>query len=1143
MSTVVRPSSLLLLGWFLLSIPALSAGQLAQEEYYSLLQKTVILEGDGTAGPFQLPDRFLLPDGVGVWVDEQLLIFLQDYQLEHNRGLITFTEAPPLSSLIRVQYQRFPFALKDRYFHRERNVQQGQVPPAVQAPIVAASPRTFAPSALRVGGSKTFAVSLGSERDLSLEQSLRVNISGQISPDVEVIALLSDQSSPLQPEGDTQTLEEIDKVLVEIRGKRASATLGDYEISYLEGEFGRFDRKLQGAKGTAQFPGVQATLAGAVSRGTFRTMSFTGVEGKQGPYQLTDDQGSMNIIVLAGTERVWLDGERLTRGQNNDYVIEYGSGQVTFTMHRLITFDSRIVVDYEYSAQNYKQTFYGGHGEVSLLDRKLQMRTMFLRESDDQESPIEIALSDEDREILQQVGDDADLAWKDGWVLVDTSAGEKGDYLWVDSTYFVYVGPDSNGLYNVVFTDVGSELGEYVREFSLEDNLYYYVYMGDGDRRYLPRIYLPLPRSQSMVDFQAEFVPLPTVQLKAELGLSHRDDNIFSEREDGDNVGRGLFLEGQLKQQPLRIGSRGLGHLDLSGRYRSTDDRFQSPGRSEAVEYYRLWDLDRVRRLDSEEVQEISGTYRPLSTAKVAVEFGQLNRGSFFTSTRQRYDAEFTPDRWPHLAVRHELIESERNDPLLEASGQQQTRWTRQGLTTHRTLWRFKPLFAWEGESREVKRLDRLDSGDRYDLYRGGLSTVGWGALAVSTELSYRQDYIYQGSWVEKSLGRSLKNRLAIQNWRSLSLTAEHTRRTLHFQKTAGTNSEVDLIGAKVNYAPLKNAVQVQLDYEVSNTESTQKRRIPVDVGEGKGEYRLEEGEYIPDSDGNWIFRTETLGDSIPVTDLAAGLRLRLAPHRILSEGVGGMKGFLRHLSTDTFVRIDEQTKEKNKMAIYLLQLDKFQQDETTLRGNISLQQDLFLFPERRDIGVRLRYHTADLENNQFVSGGEENLRIDRSLRLDLAPRNQQMLRLEYGHENRYRKVEGVSKSRIRTDYFSTEGTLRPGPSLETTIGLEFRGDRDAVGKTSSRMVSAAPKVAYSFLRQGRLRSEFGWAHVSAEPDGAAISWEMAQGNTIGDNYRWSLGIDYRVNQYVSATLSYSVRSQPGRPTRHLGKAEMRAFF
>ena len=615
-SPIVHLVSFLWLAWALFIQADPSVGQTAQEEFYSLLQKTVTLEADGTVGPFQLPHRYLLPQAERVWVDGHLLTRLQDYQLEYDKGLITFTVPPPANSLIRVQYERFPFALKDRYFHRERKIQQGQSQP-IPPPAVAKRPWASTPTALRVGGSKTFAISLGSERDLSLEQSLRVNISGQVSPDVEVMALLSDQSSPLQPEGDTQTLEEIDKVLVEIRGRRAGATLGDYEISHQQGEFGHYERELQGAKGTIQFSGVEAAVAGAVSRGTFRSMSFLGIEGKQGPYQLTDDQGGGDIIVLAGTERVWLDGERVVRGKNNDYIIEYASGQITFTMHRLITADSRIVVDYEYSAQKYKRSFYGGHAGLSSANGGFKLRAMFIQESDDADSPIETALSREDRTILQAAGDNPDSAWRDGWVMVDTSSGKRGEYVWVDSSYFVYVGPDSNGVYDVSFSDVGFEKGDYVREFSLEENRYYYVYMGDGEGRYLPRIYLPLPSSQSMADFQAELKPSSTLILKAELGLSHRDENTLSEKEDDDNVGRGVFLEGNLVDQPLSLGQRGLGRLDLRGKFRSTDDRFRSPGRTEEVEYYRRWDLDRERGPDSENVKEISGSYRPFSSVSI----------------------------------------------------------------------------------------------------------------------------------------------------------------------------------------------------------------------------------------------------------------------------------------------------------------------------------------------------------------------------------------------------------------------------------------------------------------------------------------------------------------------------------------------
>ena len=1144
--TVGHLFSCLLLVWAIFLQVGSCAGQPAGEQYYSLFQRTVLLEADGTTGPFKLPDQFLLLNRERVWVDERPLTQLLDYHVDYDLGLITFTVPPSLTSLIRVQYEKLPFSLKKQYFHRQKIGEPGeaQVLTSSVPAVPTTPPQTIIPSALRVGGSKTFAISLGSDRNLSLEQSLQVNISGKISTDVEVVALLSDQSSPLQPEGDTQTLEEIDKVLVEISSRNATATLGDFEISYLQGKFGQFNRKLQGAKGTAKFPGIHATLAGAVSRGYFRSMSFSGIEGKQGPYQLTDDQGGTDIIVLAGTERVWVDGERVTRGQNNDYVIEYGSGEITFSMHHLITADSRIVVDYEYSGQKYKRSFYGGYGGAALLDDKLKLHTMYIRESDDGDNPIDVALSREDRAVLEGAGDDSQAAWRNGWVLVDTSAGDRGDYVWVDTTYFVYVGPDSIGIYNVAFSDVGSGNGEYVRQFSLQDNRYYYVYMDDGDRRYLPRIYLPLPSRQSMVDFQAELISSSTLRLKAELGISQRDDNTLSGKGDDDNVGRGIALEGRLIDRSVRLGSRGFGHLDLMGEYRSTDERFRPPGRSEEVEHDRRWDLERDRSLESEEMRSFSGAYRPFSTLTISGEYGNLDRGNFFSSRRKRLGSELAMTNLPHLRINYEVIETQRDvSSSADTSGQECTRWIRQGLIADQIVWKLKPMFSWDGESREVKDVDLLTSGERYDQFRGGLSTVGLGVLSISTQLTYRQDHTYNGEWLKKSLGRTQKNRLAVGNWRSLSFTAEYTRRTLQFQEMEGANSKVDLIYTKLNYAPLKGAVQTQVDYQVSNTQDSRKQRIPVDVGEGKGDYILEDGEYIPDPDGNWVFRTETVGDSIPVTDLTVGLRLRLTPHRAVAEQRGGVLDFLRNLSSDTFVKIGEKTTEQDKMAIYLLQLDKFQRDDTTLRGEIFFQQDFFLFPQRRDMGVRLRYQSADQENNQYISGGEENLRIKRSIRIDLAPGDRPMLRLEYEHENRFRKVEDIPKSRIRADDLSVEGTFYPERSLELSLRTEFRGDQDAVGQTKSQMISLSPRVSYSFLVKGKLRSDFGWAYVTAEPEGTAISWEMAQGNSVGSNYRYSLSVDYRLNQYISATTSYSLRSQPGRPTRHTGRAEMRAFF
>jgi hypothetical protein len=187
---------------------------------------------------------------------------------------------------------------------------------------------------------------VGTTKDFTLNSGLRLQLSGNLSEDIEIVAALTDENTPIQPEGNTERLEELDKVFIQIKHPLASAIFGDYQLTRRTGEFGYLDRKLQGLTGEFNYESYNVFTALAASKGKFTTNNIRGIEGVQGPYRLSGINNERDIIIIAGTEKVFIDGVEMKRGEGNDYTIEYGNAQLTFTPQRLITSASRITIDF-----------------------------------------------------------------------------------------------------------------------------------------------------------------------------------------------------------------------------------------------------------------------------------------------------------------------------------------------------------------------------------------------------------------------------------------------------------------------------------------------------------------------------------------------------------------------------------------------------------------------------------------------------------------------------------------------------------------------------------------------------------------------------------------------------------------------------
>ncbi len=292
------------------------------------------------------------------------------------------------------EYQTWPFDLQLVY--RNGRVIREDVTDTSDVITLLEEPRSERPSdifgnaRLQRSGSISRGVTAGSNRDATIESALRLQLEGEVIDGVTVRAALTDENTPILPEGTTQRLSEFDRVFVEIEAAPGVARLGDVDVAFDAGTFGRLNRKVQGGFVRAGVPGrglwrgATISAVGARPRGAFRVQEIQALDGVQGPYRLEGARGEPFILVVPGSEVVFLDGVRLTRDRSADYTIDYATGEVTFTPRRLLTRDQRIVVEFQYVLQQFSRTVAGFQIESSVGrdEDRATLHATFIREAD-----------------------------------------------------------------------------------------------------------------------------------------------------------------------------------------------------------------------------------------------------------------------------------------------------------------------------------------------------------------------------------------------------------------------------------------------------------------------------------------------------------------------------------------------------------------------------------------------------------------------------------------------------------------------------------------------------------------------------------------------------------------------------------------
>lgn len=1049
----------------------------------------------------------------------------EDFALDADTGCFTLLrpDTVGIGRLLVASYRALGFDLEGSYRlaedpHRRRAVEQHGAPASTGVVAFTGEEET---EGLSISGSKTFGIEVGSRQDLKLSQSLDLRLTGQVSRDVSLLAILSDQDIPFQPQGNTAELSELDKVLVQLKAPHTGASLGDLNLLTSGMDFLEIRRDLEGFSGEMSTGNVTARGVVASAKGEFTTRQFFGQDGKQGPYRLTDRTGAENIVVVAGSEKVWLDGQPLERGEERDYVFDYSLGELTFTGKRAITANSEITVDYQYATARYRRrvAYAGAEGTLPVG----RLRTAVFTEGDDSQNPFGGALSTSELQQLRAVGDSAQVAGGTGYV-----GPGNGDYkLVVDAETGdeIYVFVDGAGDYDVTFLNVGEGKGTYEPDETRAGSKVVYLYVGKGNGRFVPRRDLPAPQRTRVGDLRWD-LERGGLALALEGAVSDQDGNVLSPLDDGDNRGGAVIAEATLR--PVDLG--GGWTAAPRARWRRVSETFHSPGRVRPAFFTRDWNLTGTEEVVGENLAEGHNELRWSDRFRWIADVGHLALADTFDATRQQQTVGWD-DRW--VAARGSWITT--RSTVSGAAGS----LDRTGGEVTLKRWKVQPRVQAFTEARRRGPA----GGERHRDWESALRfPLGSWPLTAEVGAGRRLDdslEVATGGWrpaLESRRGfGSLEG-----SWRSLSFLLRYEGRRVQGEGRGTERRDTGRLDFR--HQALRGAWNAVITGDVGTVGLRRREKI---IGPDSTGYFDQFGNYIGPG-GGYDVQYGPPGNEVLTGQVNLTTRLRWSPPgKEVTIPV-----LLRKAAWEGYFNLVEASSLPLVQPRYFLSPGSYLDRETTLDGQANARQILDLFPSNRSAGFRIRQELRRrMVQNPTLGGGklveiQNEDQLAGTLRLNPASGWDSELEGELG--SRRSEVDAGTGATFVQDTDLRTGTVRGGrrfralagsgrASTEVSYSTEAGEGRRAVGWV------LRPRLQWSLAGAGRVDVRYAWTRLTTRTGFTGIKGPGAPALTEG--WRLDTVAELRVRKGIVVSAAFGIDRPQGLARVVRGRMEVRGTF
>ncbi|MDR9419157.1 hypothetical protein [Gracilimonas sp.] len=1110
-------------------------------------------------------DDWVLPESIIVIADQDS-ISSDSWYFDEATGLISFDESGYFeftdSQNVIVSFEVYPLSLS-RQFQLVEPVEIDasffENQDSLDQQLTSLNNTAFQESNLRQSGSLSRGIIVGSNQDFSLESGLNFELSGALTKDITINASLTDQSIPIQPDGTTQNLREFDKVFIQLNAPNASIEMGDVDVNLDNSRFATLERRLQGASGVMNSDFGDYTAAASVVRGTFKSISFEGQEGVQGPYRLTGDNDREFVIILAGTEKVYINGQRVQRGAENDYIIDYGLGEITFTNNLLIKDETRIVIEYEYVDQNFNRTLVAAEGGSKFMDGKLEIGATVIRQADGDDLLSQQTLSRNDIERLEEVGDNIDEVFTDGariaseeereqfvlYVRVDTTLNGQ------DFTIYEHRPGSDESIYRVQFSKIGEGQGSY-RRVSGEVNGLLYEWVGPNNGSYSSQRPLPAPEKQQMAALNGRFKISENITAFGEWAVSDFDANRFSPLDDEDNTDMGY--ESGIELMGV---ATGLGELNAEVRRLYYGRNFQAFDRIKDVEFNRKWNVS-DQDASKEAINEIRVSLSPNDRLTIGGEIGILNRNSY-EGTRQSSFLVNEGSKFLNVNYSQDFVKND--DRQINQRGS----WFRQQGNMLKELSigeiMATPYVRFEHENRIQRDLSTDSLMQRSEIFYdvGPGLRLNYQNFEFDISFAHRQEKgVIKNSLENKSTALEQRYRLIYNPGKAFNTTNEVRYRNKQFTEAfvnEGNSSRKGLLIKSVtNYSSPNNFIDGELFYEANTERRALLQESYIQVRPEIGQYVWDDinrdgvqqiDEFFPEispNEGTFIKQYLPSDELNPVVDLSARWINTISPFKNREE-----EHWLSGMKLNSRVDITENSTTDRLSDIYLLKLKTFRNDSTTVQGRLLWEQELDVFSDSRKVDLTVGYFESKGLNQQSSESIESFT-------------NSGYLNSGYDVTNKVRVTFNarVAKNKSESSRFQTRNynirsySVRPGingtinRSWNANVEISYAQKSDKYPLENVKAELLKVTTSHRTYLWNTVQSNFRVELRKTELSGRSSSYgnyELTEGTGEGTNLIWSINSTYRANRLINLSFQYDGRTVSDRPSIHTIKFIVSANF